>query len=69
MAEEVVTTSIMYILKKTMVKFIIRSKCVNLTFYMLYTSTMSLRAFNGATCEESEDIVGIRILPSKDHAN
>ena len=26
-----------------MVKFIIRSKCVNMTFYMLYTSTMSLR--------------------------
>ena len=52
-----------------MVKFIIRSKCVNLTFYMLYTSTMSLRASNGATCDESEGIGGIRILPSKDHAN
>ena len=33
----------MYILKKPMIKFIIRSKCVNMTFYMLYTSTMSLR--------------------------
>lgn len=33
----------MYIMKKSMVKFIIRSKCVNMTFYMLYTSTMSLR--------------------------
>ena len=33
----------MYILKKPMVKFIIRSKCVNMTFYMFYTSIMSLR--------------------------
>ena len=33
----------MYALKKPMVKFIIRSKYVKLTFYMLYTSTMSLR--------------------------
>lgn len=43
MAEEVMAAFMMYIMKKPMVKFIIRSKCVNMTFYMLYTSTMSLR--------------------------
>ena len=43
MAEEVMAAFMMYIMKKSMVKFIIRSKCVNMTFYMLYTSTMSLR--------------------------
>ena len=42
MAEEVMAAFMMYIMKKPMVKFIIRSKCVNMT-YMLYTSTMSLR--------------------------
>ena len=43
MAEEVMAAFMMYIMKKPMVKFIIRSKCVNMTFYMLYTSSMSLR--------------------------
>lgn len=43
MGTKVMAAFMMYILKKPMVKFIIRSKCVNMTFYMLYTSTMSLR--------------------------
>lgn len=42
---------------------------MNLIFYMLYISIMSLRVFNGVICDELEDIVGIRILLFKDYVN